>query len=152
MTTSLSLLGCLICRPIVDTLTWSPYSNTERYSQLLLILLSRKTPRYCWRTYCHAIQSRWLRWILQVPVPSTTAEAQFSALGGSPTVSGGFLRHSPHSPHTLTPLYIVSFGRDAVWVHTSPISPSTGRASRSLAWSLVRRSAGCRCRIRFGYR
>jgi hypothetical protein len=27
---------------------------------------------YCWRTSFHAIQPRWLRWILQVLVPSTT--------------------------------------------------------------------------------
>jgi hypothetical protein len=32
----------------------------------------QKTPRYCWRTSFHAVQPRWLRWILQVLVSSTT--------------------------------------------------------------------------------
>src|SRR5215212_4139454 len=36
----------------------------------------QKTGGYCWRTYFHAIQPRLLRWILQVPVPSTMVYAR----------------------------------------------------------------------------
>jgi hypothetical protein len=38
--------------------------------------VSEKTSRYCWSTYFHAVQPRLLRWILQVPVPSTTEYAR----------------------------------------------------------------------------
>ena len=52
--------------------------------------------RYCWRTYFHAIQPRWLRWILQVPVSSTMAYARrnFRPWGVRQQYPLEFSRHS----------------------------------------------------------
>src|SRR4029450_8708686 len=76
--------------------------------------VSEKTFGYCWRTYCHAIQPQVLRWILQCPVPSTTAYARhnFRYWGGGARVSafGNGEGFPIQWPHLLLPAVFCTTG------------------------------------------